>query len=146
MFLSGSSKLLHTVYPKKMCSIFRTWPIVLKCSFFTYIAMSCHVHPHPLFYEDMCNQFGIYDYFSSSKCLAFTCQNLEPSDMRQVLTEQENGRTPDENKTTIHMMSSFQPSGLSRFEWRTPIFYKIIHNSVKVFLISLSQKLQYRST
>jgi hypothetical protein len=78
--------------------------------------MSCHAHPHPLFYEEMCNQLRIYDYFSSSKCVAITCQNSESSDTRQVVTEQEIGRVPDKNKTMIHRLSSFQPSELSGFE------------------------------
>ena len=83
---------------------------------FLQLSMSCHAQPYPLFYEEMCNQLGTYDYFSNSKRVVITCQNSEPSDTRQVVIEQETGRASDENKTMIHRLSSFQPSELSGFE------------------------------
>ena len=90
----------------------------------------------------MCNQLGIYDYFSSLKCVAITCQISEPLDTRQVVTEQETGRTPVKNKTTIHRLCSFQPGELLGFERSTSIFLKKLRNCViKYFQISLYQKI-----
>jgi hypothetical protein len=146
MFLSGSSKLLHTVCPNKICSIYSNMTYRIEMLFLQLYSYVLSCAPTSTFLRRNVQsawnlrlflQFEVRSHYTSE---FITVGHETSSD------EQEIGRAADENKIMIHRLSSFQPSGLSGFEWRTLIFFiKSFQILLKCFEFLYPKSLQYCS-